>query len=157
MSGGVLSKRGKTVSRKPKKKNGKNEPLAKVVSGNLLPHFGVFLSWIFDPWNHHASQSIPKIHSKWDCILSTQTFASGSEEVNYLRHVHACLRKRQGIRHDIQQMQQPHGDGEQGKDGAAQKNGRCTSENKACRKPSTYFITTVPVKRVVLFSSAASV
>jgi len=92
------------------------EPLAKVMSGNLLPHFGVFdsgrwpsglaprpcgrpnglrpfyPSWIFEPWNHHANYPtckptarrdsaacFLKIHSKWDCILSTQTFASGSK------------------------------------------------------------------------------
>ncbi len=55
-----------------------HEPLAKVVSGNLRPHFGVFPCWIFEPWNNHASQSTLKIHSKWDFILSTQTFASGS-------------------------------------------------------------------------------
>jgi len=54
------------------------EPLAKVMSGNLLPHFGVFPNWIFKPWNHHASQPILKVHSKWDCILFTRNFASGS-------------------------------------------------------------------------------
>jgi len=38
------------------------EPLAKVVSGNLLPHFGVFSGWIFEIWNHHILQSILKTH-----------------------------------------------------------------------------------------------
>jgi len=57
------------VNWKTIKKHEPIEPLAKVVSGNLLPHFGVFPSWIFYPWNHHASQSILKIHAKWDCSL----------------------------------------------------------------------------------------
>jgi len=48
------------------------EPFAKVVSGNLLPHFGVFPSWIFDPWNHHASQSILKIHATRIAAILTQ-------------------------------------------------------------------------------------
>jgi len=51
------------------------------VSGNLRPHFGVFPSWIFEPWNHHGPQSNLKTHSKWDCSLSTQTFASGSFDI----------------------------------------------------------------------------
>jgi hypothetical protein len=59
------------------------EPLAKVVSGNLLPHFGVFLVWIFEAWNHHATRSSLKIHSKWDCSVSTQTSASSSKDGNY--------------------------------------------------------------------------
>ncbi len=66
------------------------ELLAKLVSGDLLPHFGPFSSWpIFElahfragpfsswnfaPWNHHAVYSIPKMDSKWDCKLSTQSF-----------------------------------------------------------------------------------
>jgi len=54
------------------------EPLAKVVSGNLRPHFDVFPGYIFELWKHHTSQSSLKTHSKWDCILSTQTFASSS-------------------------------------------------------------------------------
>jgi len=54
------------------------EPLAKLVSGDRLPHFGPFPGWNFAPWNHHASHSIPKMDSKWDCHSSTQSFARGS-------------------------------------------------------------------------------
>jgi len=48
------------------------------VSGDWLPHFGLFPSWNFAPWNHHAAHSIPKIDSKWHCQSSTQSFARGS-------------------------------------------------------------------------------
>jgi len=54
------------------------EPLAKVVNGDLLPHSGALSNWNFGEWNHHAPHSIPKMHSKWDCNSSTQTFAIGS-------------------------------------------------------------------------------
>ncbi|MDQ6957556.1 MAG: hydantoinase B/oxoprolinase family protein, partial [Mariprofundaceae bacterium] len=46
------------------------EPLAKLMSGNRLPHFGPFPSWNFGPWNHHAPHSTPKMDSKWDCRSS---------------------------------------------------------------------------------------
>jgi len=41
-----------------------NEPLAKLVSGDWLPLFGLFPDWNFAPWNHHAFDSIPKIDPK---------------------------------------------------------------------------------------------
>jgi len=50
-----------------------HEPLAKVVSGNLLPHFGVFPACFLVVWNHHALQSSLKIHSKWECTECYQT------------------------------------------------------------------------------------
>ncbi len=54
------------------------EPLAKLVSGDWLPHFGPFPSWNFAPWNNHAAHSSPKMDSKRDCHSSTQSFARGS-------------------------------------------------------------------------------
>ena len=54
------------------------EPIAKLVSGDRLPHFGPFPGLNFAPWNHHAAYSIPKMDSKWDCRSSTQSFAIGS-------------------------------------------------------------------------------
>ncbi|MDX8389286.1 MAG: hypothetical protein R8M38_02230 [Mariprofundaceae bacterium] len=48
------------------------------MSGDWLPHSGVFLGWNFGTWNHHGSHSSLKMHSKWDCHSSTQRFASGS-------------------------------------------------------------------------------
>ncbi len=54
------------------------EPLAKLMSGDRLPHFGPFPGLNFAPWNHHAAHSIPKMVSKRDCRSSTQSFARGS-------------------------------------------------------------------------------
>ncbi len=68
------------------------EPIAKLMSGDRLPHFGPFSSWNFGPWNHHANKShtykpiarrhsaacFPNMDSKWDCRSSTQSFAIGS-------------------------------------------------------------------------------
>jgi len=48
------------------------------MSGDPLPHAGPFLGWDFDPWNHHASHSNPKMDSTWDCSSSTQRFVCGS-------------------------------------------------------------------------------
>ena len=56
------------------------EPLAKLMSGDRLPHFGPFPSLNFAPWNHHEAHSIPKRVSKWECRSSTQSFARGSDE-----------------------------------------------------------------------------
>ncbi len=55
------------------------EPLAKLMSGDWLPHFGPFPSWNFAPWNHHAAHPITKMDSKWHCHSSTQSFARGSQ------------------------------------------------------------------------------
>jgi len=55
-----------------------SEPLAKLMSGDWLPHFGPFPSWNFAPWNHHAAHSTPKMDSKWHRHSSTQSLASGS-------------------------------------------------------------------------------
>ena len=63
------------------------EPLAKLMSGDLLPHFGPFPSLNFAPWNHHADHSIPNMVSKWDCRSSTQSFARGSEKKIILQSV----------------------------------------------------------------------
>jgi len=48
------------------------EPVAKLVSGDRLPHAGPFSSWNFDPI------------STWDCRSSTQSFAIGSTSFDYL-------------------------------------------------------------------------
>ncbi|MDX8389978.1 MAG: hypothetical protein R8M38_05750 [Mariprofundaceae bacterium] len=53
------------------------------MSGDWLPHSGVFLGWNFGTWNHHGSHSSLKMHSKWDCHSSTQRFASGSMVKTY--------------------------------------------------------------------------
>ncbi|MDX8389816.1 MAG: hypothetical protein R8M38_04920 [Mariprofundaceae bacterium] len=45
------------------------------MSGDWLPHSGVFLGWNFGTWNHHGSHSSLKMHSKWDCHSSTQRFS----------------------------------------------------------------------------------
>jgi len=37
---------------------------------------------LFDPWNHHASHSIPKMDSAWDCRSSAQSFVCGSTDYN---------------------------------------------------------------------------
>jgi len=44
------------------------EPLAKLVRGDLLPHFGPFPSWNFAPWSHHAAHSIPKMRLTIDGV-----------------------------------------------------------------------------------------
>ncbi len=62
-----------------------NNKLAKVVSGDLLPHSGAILSCNFGKWNHHSPHPRSKSHSKWDCNSSTQTFASGSNEEHSAR------------------------------------------------------------------------
>jgi len=69
------------------------EPLAKLMGGGRLPHFGPFPGWNFAPWNHHAngkSQTckptarrgsaacFPKMVSTWDCRSSPRSFARGS-------------------------------------------------------------------------------
>ncbi len=54
------------------------EPLAKLMSGDRLPHFGPFPSLNFALWNHRAAHSIPKMVSKWECRSSTRSFARGS-------------------------------------------------------------------------------
>ncbi|MDQ6993911.1 MAG: hypothetical protein Q9M31_10575, partial [Mariprofundus sp.] len=40
---------------------------------------------LFAPWNHHAPHSTSKMDSKWDCRSSTQSFAIGSYDNDYLR------------------------------------------------------------------------
>jgi len=55
------------------------------VSGGRRPHIGLFPSWNFAPWNHHAAHSILKIDSTWDCRSSTQSFAIGSLVKRMLR------------------------------------------------------------------------
>jgi len=67
------------------------EPLAKLVSGDRLPHFGPFPSCNFAPWNHHAAHSISKMDSKWDCRSSTQSFARGSIVNRKTRHSYHIL------------------------------------------------------------------
>ncbi|MDQ6982741.1 MAG: SDR family oxidoreductase [Mariprofundus sp.] len=52
------------------------------MNGDLLPHSGALSNWNFGEWNQHAPCSNPKMHSKWDCNSSTQTFASGSRDID---------------------------------------------------------------------------
>jgi len=66
------------------------EPQTKLVSGDQLPHAGPFSGWNFDPWNHHASHSNPKMDSTWDCRSSTQSFVCGSVLIVIVALLSAC-------------------------------------------------------------------